>query len=136
MRKVVGLSLAILLCLLTIGCLKSNTGVSEDQLKQTAAAFVTAVSQQNFAAASEHFTADLHTKMPPKGLAEIWKAVEENAGKFQKPLRVRVTQVTIAGKSYQTLLTTCRFEHGNVDISTEFDEQGKIRAIGIGPTGV
>jgi dienelactone hydrolase len=92
--------------------------------------FVELLAKEDFARAVEQFDATMKTALPEAKLRETWRTLQAKAGRFQKELGARVTQVT----GYDVVLVNCQFERAALDTKVVFDAQGRVAGLFFTPS--
>jgi uncharacterized protein len=98
--------------------------------KEAATAFLTALIESNWKAASKDFDATMQKVLGGDKLEETWKAVTTKLGPVQKRLGVR----TEAGTKYDVVFLTCQFEKETLDVKVVFDKDKHLAGFFVVPT--
>jgi dienelactone hydrolase len=92
--------------------------------------FVDLLTKEDFAGAVARFDETMKTALPEPKLRETWKALQAQAGQFQKQLAART--IKLAG--YDVVFVTCQFERTALDTKVVFDGSGRIAGLFFVPT--
>jgi hypothetical protein len=103
--------------LVTLALSAAAAPEGEAARKAAAEAMVAALAKGDFAAAGKDFDDAMKKALPEDKLKETWAAVQKQVGPFKKQLAVRAE----AGKKYQFVHVTCRFEKMDLDARVVFD---------------
>ena len=87
--------------------------------------FVELLANEDFVGAVARFDATMKTALPTPKLRETWKALQAQAGPFQKQLGAIATKVT----GYDVALVTCQFERTALDTKVVFDTKGQVAGL-------
>jgi uncharacterized protein len=87
--------------------------------------FVELLAKQDFAAAEARYDATMKAALPEAKLRETWKAIQGQAGPFQKQVRARTEKV----QGYDVVLVTCQFKQMTLDTKVVFDAQGRVSGL-------
>ena len=87
--------------------------------------FVELLAKEDFAGAVARFDGTMKAAMPEPKLRETWKAIQAQAGRFQKQLGARAMK--LAG--YDVLLVTCQFKEMTLDTKVVFDAKGRVAGL-------
>jgi uncharacterized protein len=99
------------------------------ELEVAARALVTALSKEDFAAATKDFDETMAKVMPADKLGSTWKLVQMQVGAFKKQGGARTEKV---GK-YDVVVLLCEFEKMNLEARVSFSPDKKVSGLGFTP---
>jgi len=101
------------------------SATSNDTAAAAGSKFVELLATNDFAEAVMQFDGAMQTAMPQSKLRETWRALETQAGAFQKQLQVGVTN----SGGYDVALVSCQFERATLDVKVVFDAMQRIAGL-------
>jgi uncharacterized protein (TIGR03000 family) len=109
----------------------AEAGAGNDRPDRTPAAraFVAAQARGDFTAATREFDEVMKKASPPDKMEKVWKALEKQAGPFQKQFGTRRETL---GK-YDLVYVTCQWEKTQLDVRVVFTRDGQITGYTIRP---
>jgi len=95
------------------------------KLTKRAQAFVTALENEDFAAASKDFDKTMQEKMPADKLGEVWKGLVKKLGPLKKQ------GAATAGKiqTYDVVWVACEFKEATLYTRVVFDKEGRVTGL-------
>ncbi len=87
--------------------------------------FVELLAKHDFAAAVARYDATMKAALPEEKLRETWLMVQNQAGRFQKQVRVRTEKI----QGYDVAFVTCQFEKMALDTKVVFDSKGQVSGL-------
>ena len=83
----------------------------------------------DFSAVVEKFDENMKTALPVEKLQETWKATIANVGQFKGQINEQSQQQL----GYSTIVATCEFENGYLDIKMAYDNQNQLSGLFLVP---
>jgi pimeloyl-ACP methyl ester carboxylesterase/nicotinamidase-related amidase len=111
---------------------ESNPKGLEDKARE----FVEQLVARDFDKAVADFDATMQKVMPAKTLGETWKAIEAQAGKFQKSRGIRTESTKVKDAEVKTVFVTCEFEKASLDVKVVYTSDGKVTGLFFAPAQV
>ena len=105
-------------------------GQNQTDNSARAKSFIDALAKKDFAAAENYFNNEVKSKISADKLAEIWNSLSAQVGDFKSQGSVS----TKKAENLEVIVTICEFEKASLDITTSFDEQGKIAGLFFAPS--
>jgi dienelactone hydrolase len=105
----------------------------EDPLKEqkdAASAFLKALTESDWKAASKDFDATMQKVMPTDKLEKTWKGLIAQVGALKKTVGVRTEAVA----KYDIVFLTCQFEKQTLDVKVVFDKEKRLTGLFFVPT--
>lgn len=99
-------------------------------LEAAAKALFTALTKEDFKAASKDFDATMQKEFPADKLGTVWKALLKQVGAFQKQTGIRQEKAD----KYRVIILTCQFEKMALDVRVTFDSDKKVAGLFFAPT--
>jgi uncharacterized protein len=96
-----------------------------------ARAFVTALSKEDFTAATADYDEAMQKALPSEKLADLWKSLAKQVGPFQK----QGEAVTEKVEKYDVVWITCEYEKATLYARLVFTTEGKITGLSFRPIG-
>ena len=91
--------------------------------------FVDLLAKQEFAKAVENFDSVMTRAMPKEKLKEVWQAVIQQAGQFQKQKGTRTETLP----KFDIVYVICEFEKGALDVKVVFNREKQITGLWFAP---
>jgi hypothetical protein len=116
--------LCCILCLLAVcGQPAQETGAVD--LTSQAKGFVDLLVQGDYARVVELFDGKMKETLPEGQVEEIWTALQDKYGQYQKQVGVRQTRE----HGYDCVYITCSFDGKNIDIKVVYDKEQKVAGL-------
>lgn len=124
--------LRLILCLtiaaLLAGCASlpgTDAVVSEPELERRARDFITRMEAGEYKEARQYFTTQMKLALTQQKLADVWEALQLQAGNFVQQGDARIESEA----GYKIVYVTCRFGLSALDTRVVFDQKGKIAGL-------
>jgi dienelactone hydrolase len=118
-------AMSLLILLSTTSPLAFAAQTSSDELVNQAKQFVELLAKEDFASATKNFDATMTKLISAEKLRELWTALNQQVGVYQKQLATRIEK---SGK-YDAVLVTCEFAKMPLDAKIVFDNQKQIAGL-------
>lgn len=116
--------LCCILCLLAV-CGQPEQEAGAVDLTAQAKDFVDLLVQGEYARVVEHFDGKMQEVLPEGKVEEMWAALQEKYGHFQKQVGMRQTKE----HGFDCIYVTCSFERKNIDIKVVYDKEQKVAGL-------
>jgi len=96
-----------------------------DDIERAARAFVEILAKEHFEEATKVFDSTMKKALPAEKLRQIWNALQEQVGAFERQLDVRKQKV----RQYDVVFVTCKFASASLDVKVVLDSQKRVSGL-------
>ena len=117
-------------CLCVCPPCRAAAAAGASDREAAASEFINKLAAGDFAGAEDAFDANMKRALSVDGLAQVWRRIEANAGRYEKQEAVRTGKLS----GMDVVFVTCRFERGLLDAKVVFNGAGEVAGLWFVPS--
>ena len=110
---------------LFVACGQPAQETSTIDLTNQARDFVDLLVQGNYGRVVDRFDGKMQEALPEEKIEEMWTALQDKFGRFQKQVGVRQTRE----HGFECVYVTCSFDRKNIEIKVVYDNEQKVAGL-------